>query len=46
VIHGYDSEHLKKLALVSQAVHVIRRDAINLDESSRKLDEMRTESGA
>ena len=43
---GYDSEHLKKVASVSQQVHVIRRDSINLDESSRKLDDMRTESGA
>jgi len=43
---GYDAEHLKKVPSVSQQVHVIRRDSINLDESSRKLDEMRTESGA
>ena len=43
---GIMTQHLKKVASVSQHVHVIRRDSINLDESSRKLDEMRTESGA
>jgi DNA anti-recombination protein RmuC len=32
VIHGYDSEHLKKPPRVSQQVHGIRRDSKNSGE--------------